>query len=202
MFQARLNQEIARQGFLPYSGLFATTKPFGSPLGGLIVHYVPSVLIIALSPSASVYGLIAEIQGYAGQFFGLAIGVGIILLRKREPDIPRPFKAWLPAVWFRIFLSLPLILIPFIPSSILGTQSGRSNTYALVGGSVYVSHANCDGRLIIDRLCFGLLNWAVWFRLLPKYGGYRYEEKTETLSDGTTVSKLRRFPTDGSQSSN
>lgn len=37
--QARLNQEIARQGFLPGPAFLASSKPFNAPLGGLIVHY-------------------------------------------------------------------------------------------------------------------------------------------------------------------
>ncbi len=67
--KARLNQEIARQGFLPYAGLLASSKPFNAPLGGLIVHYVPSLLVIVLPPSSDVYAFIADVEGYAGQFF-------------------------------------------------------------------------------------------------------------------------------------
>jgi hypothetical protein len=36
--QARVNQEIARQGFLPYPHLLSSSRPFGAPMGGLIVQ--------------------------------------------------------------------------------------------------------------------------------------------------------------------
>lgn len=114
--QARVNQEVARQGFLPYAKLFASSKPFGAPLGGLIVHYIPSLLVIVCPPSETVYSFIADVEGYAGQFFFIAVAAGLLLLRRSRPELNRPFKAWLPAVWVRIILSLALLTAPFFPS--------------------------------------------------------------------------------------
>ena len=135
--QARLNQEVARQGFLPFPNLIASSKPFGAPLGGLIVHYIPSLLVIACPPSATAYSFIADVEGYAGQFFFIAIAAGLILLRYRRPELTRPFKAWLPAVWLRIILAASLVVAPFFPS-----KKGHSDvdffyaSYALVAVSV------------------------------------------------------------------
>jgi hypothetical protein len=132
-----VNQEVARQGFLPFSEILASSKPFNSPMGGLIVHYVPSVLVIALPPSATVYSFIADVEGYAGQYFALAVGAGLILLRTQKPELRRPFKAWLPAVWLRIALCVALIAAPLFPP-----RKGSSDvnffyaTYALVGISM------------------------------------------------------------------
>jgi amino acid transporter len=132
--QARLNQEIARQGFLPYSKLLSSSRPFNTPLGGLIVHYIPSILVITLPPLGDVYAFILDVEGYPGQFASLAIAVGILWLRYERPELHRPFKAWLPAVWLRIAVCLSLIVAPFIPP-----KTGRGDvsffyaTYALVG---------------------------------------------------------------------
>jgi len=175
---ARVNQEVARQGFLPFSEVLASSKPFGSPMGGLIVHYVPSLLVIAIPPSATVYAFIADVEGYAGQFFALAVAAGLILLRYQKPDLLRPFKAWVPAVWLRLVLSVALIAAPFFPSS-----KGSSDvnffyaTYALIG---------------IAILIFGVTYWFVWTIALPRYRGYRLEEKADILDDGTTITKLVR----------
>lgn len=134
---SRVNQEVARQGFLPWASTLASSKPFGTPMGGLIVHYVPSALVIAIPPSATVYAFIADVEGYAGTFFGLAVSAGLILLRYQKPDLLRPFKAWIPAVWSRLLLALSLIGAPFFPSS-----KGHSDvnffyaTYALVAISM------------------------------------------------------------------
>ncbi|RDW67422.1 putative methionine permease [Aspergillus mulundensis] len=175
---ARVNQEIARQGFLPWGDLLSSSRPFGTPLWGLIVHYFPSLLVITLPPQGDVYNFILDVEGYPGTIFGLAITVGLLILRYREPYLPRPFKAWLPAVWLRIAVSFALLVAPFIP------PPGRKGdveffyaTYAVVGTGVIV---------------FGVLYWYVWTVLLPRWGGYSLEEEEKVLDDGTAVKRLVR----------
>ncbi|PQE09568.1 methionine permease protein [Rutstroemia sp. NJR-2017a WRK4] len=173
---ARLNQEIARQGFLPYSRYLSSSKPFGAPMGGLIVHYIPSFLVIAIPPRGDVYNFILDVEGYPGQFAILATSFGLLWLRKTRSDLKRPFKAWLPAVYLRIVICLALIAGPFFPP-----KDGRADvgffyaTYAIVG---------------IGIILFGILAWYVKFVALPKWYGYRIEEELEVLSDGTTINKL------------
>jgi amino acid transporter len=134
--QARLNQEIARQGFLPYPELLASSKPFGAPLGGLIVHYIPSLLVITLPPSSEVYSFILEVEGYPGQIFALATSVGLLWLRYARPDLKRPFKAWGVAVVLRIGLCLALLAAPFFPPEHKNKSGIWYATYAVVGISV------------------------------------------------------------------
>lgn len=134
--QARVNQEVARQGFLPYPELLASSKPYGAPLGGLIVHYIPSLLVIACPPSDTVYSFIADVEGYAGQFYAIAVAAGLLLLRHRRPELSRPFRAWPPAVWLRIALCLALIAAPFFPSKKNADVSFFYASYALVALSM------------------------------------------------------------------
>lgn len=135
--QARVNQEVARAGFLPFPDLLASNKPFNAPLGGLIIHYIPSFLVIVLPPATSVYAFIADVEAYAGQYFALAVAAGIFVLRSKKPDLYRPFRAWLPAVGLRIALSIFLILAPaFPPTKDSGDVDFFYATYALVGISV------------------------------------------------------------------
>jgi len=131
-----LNQEIARQGFLPFGDFLSSSKPFGAPLGGLIVHYIPSVVVISI-PAKNIYSFILDVEGYPGQFFVLATSLGLIWLRRSRPDLKRPYKAFLPAVWFRVVLSVALIVAPFV------SKEGEDKSahlfrvsYALVGISV------------------------------------------------------------------
>jgi amino acid transporter len=135
LMQARLNQEIARQGFLPFPRILASSMPFNAPMGGLIVHYIPSLLVIALPPSSDVYSFILEVEGYPGQVFALAISAGLLWLRYKRPDLNRPFKAWITAVVFRIALSLALLAAPFFPSHQKKGNTGKIwyATYAVVG---------------------------------------------------------------------
>lgn len=98
------------------------------------MHYVPSLLVITLPPSGSVYAFIADVEGYSGQIFALALGIGILILRPRKPDVRRPFKAWLPVVWVRIVLCISLLAAPLFPP-----RKGTADvsifyaTYALIG---------------------------------------------------------------------
>ena len=137
--QARLNQEVARQGFLPWSNVLASSRPFDSPLGGLLVHYVPSFLVIALPPQGDVYSFILDVEGYPGQFYALALALGLLWLRVKRPDLHRPYKAWLPAVVLRVVICIALIAAPFFPP-----KDGKGDvgffyaTYAIVGIGMYV----------------------------------------------------------------
>ncbi|KAI1180355.1 methionine permease [Nemania sp. FL0916] len=133
---ARLNQEVARAGFLPFSRYLSSSKPFGAPMGGLIVHYIPSVLVITLPPTNEVYSFILEVEGYPGQIYGLAITLGLIWLRYKRPDLKRPFKAWMPAVVFRAVLCLALLAAPFFPPKHQNPNGLWYATYAVVGVGV------------------------------------------------------------------
>ncbi|KAI2634786.1 amino acid transporter [Hypomontagnella submonticulosa] len=176
---ARLNQEIARAGFLPFSRYLSSSKPFNAPLGGLIVHYIPSVLVIVLPPSNEVYSFILEVEGYPGQIFALATSIGLIWLRYKRPDLKRPFKAWIPAVIFRILLCFTLLAAPFFPPSHPKPGGLFYATYAIVG---------------VGILIFGVLYWLVWTIVLPRLGRYRLEEKQEVLDDGTAITVLTPVP--------
>ncbi|KUJ06561.1 amino acid transporter [Mollisia scopiformis] len=178
---ARVNQEIARQGFLPlgkYTNFFSSSKPFGAPMGGLIVHYIPSFLVIAIPPRGDVYNFILDVEGYPGQFAALATSIGLIWLRRKRSDLGRPFKAWVPAVWIRIAICIALIAAPFFPPKDGSADVGFFYaTYAVVG---------------IGLIVFAVLYWYVALVALPNWHGYRIEEDVEILSDGTSVTKLVR----------
>lgn len=134
--QARLKQEIARQGFLPFSNILSSTKPFGSPLGGLFVNYIPSFLVITLPPSSEVYSFILEIEGYQGQMFSVALGVGLLWLRYKRPGLKRPFKTFIPAVLLSLSLSISLLAAPLFPPDEKRRGGLFYATYAIVGASL------------------------------------------------------------------
>ncbi|KAB8269553.1 amino acid permease-domain-containing protein [Aspergillus minisclerotigenes] len=168
---ARVNQEIARQGFLPWSHLLSSSRPFNSPLGGLLVHYVPSILVISLPPQGDVYNFILDVEGYPGQIFALAITVGLLIVRRREPFLHRPFKAWTWAIWLRIVVCIALLAAPFFPPpDRKGDVHFFYATYAIVGAGVVL---------------FGIVYWYIWTVLLPRWGNYQLEEEKGVLEDGT-----------------
>ncbi|KAJ6113966.1 hypothetical protein N7523_007283 [Penicillium sp. IBT 18751x] len=175
---ARVNQEIARQGFLPWQKLLSSSRPFGSPLGGLIVHYIPSLLVITLPPQGDVYNFILDVEGYPGTIFGLSVTIGLLILRYKEPYRTRPYKAWLPAVFLRIVVCLALLAAPFIPPpNWQGDVDFFYATYAIVGISV---------------ILLAVFYWYVWTVLLPRWGGYKLVETVDSLDDGTSITKFDR----------
>jgi APA family basic amino acid/polyamine antiporter len=63
-------------------------------------HHTPAIAIILVGLVASVFalsGTYSELLGYVGfvvHFFICLAVVAVMILRRREPDLPRPFKVW------------------------------------------------------------------------------------------------------------
>lgn len=55
--QGRIVQELGREGILPFSGFFASNKPFGAPFAGLFAHWVVSMIIMLAPPPGDAYNL-------------------------------------------------------------------------------------------------------------------------------------------------
>lgn len=135
MIQARQNQEIARRGFYPR--LFASSRPFNAPLGGVILNFVPTALIILAVPSSHVYSFMLDIESYPAQISALAIATGLLWLRWARPELPRPFKVSIPMVVVYLAICASQVILPFLPSST--TSSGIwEGGYALVGLTMWV----------------------------------------------------------------
>lgn len=102
------------------------------------MHYIPSVLVITLPPKEDVYSFILDVEGYPAQFFSLAVGIGLLMLRRTRPELKRPFVAWVPAVWFKIVLSAALLAAPFVqpPKDGKGDVGFWYGTYAVVGAGM------------------------------------------------------------------
>ncbi|OJA15856.1 hypothetical protein AZE42_12930, partial [Rhizopogon vesiculosus] len=73
---SRVNQELAKEGIpLPFGNKFwASNWPTGkSPLPGLIIHLIPSVIIILGPPPAVAYPFILDVEGYPQQIINFFI---------------------------------------------------------------------------------------------------------------------------------
>jgi amino acid transporter len=129
-------QEIARQGTLPLPDFVSSTKPFHAPMGALIVHFIPSLLVICL-PAGNIYSFILDLELFPAQYFVLASAFGLLWLRRKRPELRRPYKAFPPAVWVRIALSVALLVAPFVPRKGLTFLEHLSQvSYAFVGTSM------------------------------------------------------------------
>ncbi|KIP03101.1 hypothetical protein PHLGIDRAFT_26278 [Phlebiopsis gigantea 11061_1 CR5-6] len=164
---SRVNQELAKEGIpLPFGSRFwASNWPTGkSPLPGLIVHLIPSVIVILAPPPSVAYPFILDVEGYPGQIINFFIVIGLFWMRWRRPDVPRPFK---------------VLVAPFLkPANGVGdTPPLPYYLYCLVGIAVMVT---------------GVLYWASWRILLPRVFGYELVPRKEKLPDGTVITLFSR----------
>ncbi|KAI0667184.1 high affinity methionine permease [Trametes maxima] len=178
---ARINQELAKEGVpLPFGNRFwASNWPTGkSPLPGLIIHLIPSIIVIIAPPPAVAYPFILDVEGYPSQIINFFIVIGLFWLRYSKPNAPRPFKVWWPVAIFYLAAALFLLIAPF-----LHPANGKGDTpplpyylYCLVG---------------IAIMATGVLYWGAW-RIVPRWFGYEYVPRKETLADGTVVTLFSR----------
>ncbi|EJD08041.1 high affinity methionine permease [Fomitiporia mediterranea MF3/22] len=173
--------ELAKEGIpLPFGNKFwASNWPTGkSPFPGLIVHLIPSVIVIIAPPPDVVYPFVLNVEGYPQQIINLLIVFGLFYLRWKKPNAVRPFKVWWPVALFFMAVAVFLIIDPYLkPSNGVGdTPPLPYYLYCLVG---------------IGILACGVLYWAVWRIILPKVFGYELYPTKETLKDGTVVTVFK-----------
>ncbi|KAI0685729.1 amino acid transporter [Cytidiella melzeri] len=174
---SRVNQELAKEGIpLPFGSRFwASNWPTGkSPLPGLIVHLIPSVIVIIAPPPSIAYPFILDVEGYPQQIINFFIVIGLFWLRWKKPNVRRPFKVWWPIAVFYLAAAAFLLVAPF-----LRPANGKGDTpplpyylYCLVGIAVMVT---------------GIIYWAGWRIVLPKVFGYELIPRKERLPDGTVI---------------
>ncbi|KAI0687550.1 high affinity methionine permease [Earliella scabrosa] len=178
---ARVNQELAKEGIpLPFGSRFwASNWPSGkSPLPGLIIHLIPSAIVIIAPPPEVAYPFILDVEGYPQQIINFFIVIGLFWLRYRKPNVPRPFKVWWPLAVFFFAAAVFLMIAPFLPpaNGVGDTPPLPYYLYCLVGIAILVT---------------GVIYWAAW-RIVPRWFGYEFVPRKETLEDGTVVTLFSR----------
>lgn len=179
--QARVNQELAKEGVIPYPRFWASSWPFGSPSAGLILHYIPSFIVIVAIPFGNAYNFILDVEGYPGSVINFLVVAGLFYLRYSEPNTPRPFRVWWPIAFFYMVGQAFQLVAPF-----LRPPGGKGDTpplpywlYCVVGIVVLVA---------------SVVYWFIWWVAAPKLGKYKLEPNNEPLADGTNVIVYHRVP--------
>ncbi|KAG9833343.1 high affinity methionine permease, partial [Aureobasidium melanogenum] len=176
--QARVNQELAKEGVIPFPRFWASSWPAGAPGAGLLLHWIPSAIIIVAIPFGDAYNFILDVEGYPGSVINFFVVIGFFWLRYAEPGLDRPFRCWLPVAAFYMVVQAFLMVAPFLrPPGGKGDTSLPYWLYPVVG---------------IVSLTVSVLYWVVWRKLLPFLGRYRLEADHEKLADGTAVVVWRR----------
>ncbi|POS83572.1 hypothetical protein EPUL_005786 [Erysiphe pulchra] len=78
--QARVNQELGREGLLPFSDWLGKRELWDSPKLGLFIHWLISTLVIILPPPGRIYNFLVDIGGYPVSVISVAISLGLLYL--------------------------------------------------------------------------------------------------------------------------
>lgn len=171
--QARVNQELAKEGIIPFPKFWASSWPKGAPGAGLLLHWIPSFIIIVAIPFGDAYNFILDVEGYPGSVINFAVVVGFFWLRYAEPGLTRPFRCWIPVAAFYMVAQAFLMIAPFLrPPGGVGDTSLPYYLSSVIG---------------IVILAAAALYWLSWRQIFPAIGRYTLQPQHEKLSDGTAV---------------
>lgn len=173
-------RECARQGVLPWPHLWASTRPFGTPLAPILLKWALTCIVILALPFGDAFDFLVDLRSYPDSIYIFLMVVGIYYLRyrrRKEGLPPAPFQTWHSALILSGAVCLFILIMPWYPPE----QSDVSfwyATYCVVGIGL--------------MLAMGIYYW-VWIKLLPKLG--KYQIRTETMvseQDGSVVHRLKK----------
>ncbi|NBS66814.1 MAG: amino acid permease, partial [Betaproteobacteria bacterium] len=92
--QTRIFFVMARDGLLPFGETLSKVHPkFGTPYIVTLITGSAVTIFAAFFP----VGVLADISNSGTLFAFLTVAVGVMVLRRREPNRPRPFRT--PLIW-------------------------------------------------------------------------------------------------------
>ncbi|KAI0120622.1 amino acid permease-domain-containing protein [Xylariales sp. AK1849] len=182
---SRMIRECGRQGVLPWPRFWASTRPFGTPLGPYLVKWGLTIIVILAAPAGDVFNFIVDLQTYPAAIFQLAMAIGIYAVRYRRKrlGLPRPsYKAWDTAIVFNILVQVYLLVMPWYPPD-GGPYSGDVSfwyaTYAVTGIGII---AACG------------VYYVSWIYVLPKLRKYHIRQVVISLEHGERTHKIVQVP--------
>ncbi|KAH6970299.1 high-affinity methionine permease [Fusarium avenaceum] len=182
---SRRLRECGRQGVLPWTPFWVSTKPFGTPLGPYFTTWAITALMILAIPSGDAFNFVSDLGVYPGAAFNLAMAVGLYVVRwrRKRANLPPPeFKAWHILVIFNILVQLFVIIMPWYPPEggmYAGDVSFWYATYVVTGIGILIA---CG------------LYYYFWATLLPNWKGYQLRSEAVTLDNGVQSHEIRKVP--------
>ncbi|KAL2841271.1 amino acid/polyamine transporter I [Aspergillus pseudoustus] len=183
--QGRIVQELAREGILPFSKIWASNKPFKSPAAGLFEHWVVSVIIMLAPPPGDAYNFLLNLISYPLSIVNVFVSAGLIYIYlTREKNFPNwnpGIRATLPVTLFFCLANIYLVIAPYIP------PSGGESVY---NDLPYYLHC----VVALGIFAAGGIYYLVWAVALPKFGGYVLVKETVVDADGWSRSVFTKLP--------
>jgi amino acid transporter len=113
---ARLNQEFAKEGLLPFSRFWASMKPFNAPAPALFLHWLITVIVLVAPPAGPAYNFITDLYTYPGAWINGFVTAGLIYLHFTKSERwESPWHTYLPISIVYLAANIFLALVPFIP---------------------------------------------------------------------------------------
>ncbi|KIV95113.1 hypothetical protein, variant [Exophiala mesophila] len=177
---ARLNQEFAKEGLLPYSRFWASNKPFNAPATALFLHWLITVIILVAPPAGPAYNFITDLYTYPGAWINGFVALGLLYLQfNKSENWTSPFHTYLPVTVLFLASNAFLAIVPFIPPT--GPKDPE-------GYPFYVFPVVGVGVLLL-----GVVYWGLWMKGLPKLLGYRIvAERYVSDTDGSETVRYRK----------
>ncbi|KAF9483255.1 high affinity methionine permease [Pholiota conissans] len=159
--QGRVNQELGREGILPFGKFWGSNRPFNAPLAGLALHWAICLIVIFALPPGDAYNFVINVISYPLSVINAAISFGIIYLHFF------PYSDWtrvsLPALIAAAFFGAVNVFLFVVP---LTAPPPSAEPYTTMP---YWTHA-VAGWVVFG---IGFLYWVVWAQILPRVFGYQ-----------------------------
>jgi len=136
---SRVIRECGRQGVLPYPRVWASTKPFNTPLAPYLLKWALTVLMILAPPAGDAFNFIVDLQSYPNNVFFFATTFGLLLIRRRRARLgieKVEFYTWNVAIVFSLLVNVFILVMPWYPppgGRFGGDVSFWYATYCVVG---------------------------------------------------------------------
>ncbi|KAM0346274.1 hypothetical protein ACHAPU_005701 [Fusarium lateritium] len=183
---SRMIREIGRQGVLPFTTFWVSTKPFGTPIGPYLLKWAMTFIMIVAPPAGDAFQFVVSLKTYPEALFFLAMSIGLYIVRRHNKRMGRgrpEFKAWDIFAVFFILIQIFIIVMPWYPPKggpYAGDVSFWYATYCVVGIAIMV-------------LCG--VYYVLWIYFIPKWRGYAIRpEVVEVDDNGANSHRLVKVP--------
>ncbi|SAL95551.1 hypothetical protein [Absidia glauca] len=163
---SRVILEFARQGHLPFGRFFSRVHPkLHTPIASLGLLYVITLIFLLAPPPGTAFQFIMAFSNYGDYFFAALCGIGLLLLRRSEPNTKRPIRAPIPLVVFYLLICVFTLVFVYIPP----TSAPSAYPY-------WVPY--------IASIVFGLICIGLWYIKMVRYDGLENSYNTEIRKEG------------------
>ncbi|ODV81409.1 amino acid transporter [Suhomyces tanzawaensis NRRL Y-17324] len=184
--QSRALRECGRQGVLPYSSYWVTTKPWGTPILPIVAIFIVNFIVLVAPPAGDAYNFVVDIGSFSGYIFNLLLVIGLLLVRRQRKAAGlgfEGFKTPLSIIIIIILYGVFVIAMSFVP------PPGKS----LNGSDVsffYATYAFTSIGILL--LCF--FYYYIWAFVLPRLGKYAHRNLHYTLENGERGHTVVKVP--------